>query len=166
MRPPLSGVLPLRAPPGSPCCGHGDTERLQPVVYSLCFKLLNTFVTLLAASYSLCVQYFPPLPPGVEILCAKDSLNQRCDQTALGKVRCRSEHAQRERERCGGRVGTFCSWPRDSVGKVLWDFNSSCLMSWVNIVFCSCLLGANLSVKVAEVSKAGTENYLVTWHVV
>lgn len=74
-------------------------------------------------------------------------------------------HAQRELERCGVCVGTICSWPRDSVGKVLWDFNSSCLMSCVNIVFCSCLLGAKLSVKVAEVTKAGIENYLVAQHV-
>lgn len=77
------------------------------MVYLLYFKLLNTFVTLLATSDSLCVEYFPPHPPGATILCAKDSLNQRCDQTALGKVRSRSEQAQRELERCGGRVVPF-----------------------------------------------------------
>lgn len=60
--------------------------------------------------------------------------------------------------------GTLCSWPRDLGEKLLWDFNSSCLMSCVNIVFCSCLLGAKLSVKVAEVTKAVIENYLVAQH--
>lgn len=31
-----------------------------------------------------------------------------------------------EPERCGGCGDTFCSLLRGSVGKVLWDFDSSC----------------------------------------
>lgn len=33
-------------------------------------------------------------------------------------------HAERVLGRGGRCVGTFCSWLRDLVGKVLWDFDS------------------------------------------
>lgn len=61
-------------------------------------------------------------------------------------------------------MGTFCSWLRDLVGKVLWDFDSSCSDVMCKYCLLSCWLGAKLSGKVAEVTKAVVENYLVAKH--
>lgn len=55
----------------------------------------------------------------------------------------------------------FLRWLK---GKFFGISTAVVLMSYVNIVFLSCLLGAKLLVKVAEVIEATIENYLLALH--